>query len=79
VPERQQDYQIWCGPAIGAFNAWVQGTPLAEPQSRTVEAIGLNLLAGAVRLTRAQQLRAAGVALPDGAFIANPMALAASR
>ncbi|MFN7899207.1 MAG: PfaD family polyunsaturated fatty acid/polyketide biosynthesis protein [Synechococcaceae cyanobacterium] len=79
APERQQDYQIWCGPAIGAFNAWVQGTPLAEPQSRTVEAIGLNLLAGAVRLTRAQQLRAAGVAVPDGAFIANPMAVAASR
>lgn len=79
VPDRQQDYQIWCGPAIGAFNAWAEGTPLADPQARTVEAIGLNLLAGAVRITRAQQLRAAGVALPDGAFIANPMALAAVR
>ncbi len=79
VPERQRDYQIWCGPAIGAFNAWAEGTPLADPQSRTVEAIGLNLLAGAVRLTRAQQLRAAGVALPPGAFIANPMALAETR
>lgn len=79
MPEREQDYQIWCGPAIGAFNAWVDGTPLADPQSRTVEAIGLNLLAGAVRITRAQHLRAAGVALPDGAFVAHPRVLAAIR
>ncbi|MBM5817786.1 MAG: PfaD family polyunsaturated fatty acid/polyketide biosynthesis protein [Cyanobacteria bacterium K_Offshore_surface_m2_239] len=79
VPDRRQDYQIWCGPAIGAFNAWVEGSPLADPRGRSVEAIGLNLLAGAVRITRAQQLRTAGVALPDGAFVAKPMALATTR
>ncbi len=68
VADRQQDYQIWCGPAIGAFNAWAAGTELAQPQARTVAAIGLNLLAGAVRLTRAQHLRAAGLPVPDGAL-----------
>lgn len=25
-PERIQDYQIWCGPAIGAFNQWCRGS-----------------------------------------------------
>jgi len=26
TPDRVQDYQIWCGPAMGAFNRWVQGS-----------------------------------------------------
>ncbi len=29
VPERKMDYQIWCGPAMGAFNRWVRGSFLA--------------------------------------------------
>lgn len=73
--DRQQDYQIWCGPGIGAFNAWTAGTPLANPSERTVVSIGLNLLAGAVRLTRAQQLRAAGVAVPEAALCHVPAPL----
>jgi PfaD family protein len=78
VADRQQDFQIWCGPAIGAFNAWAAGTPLADPAARSVAAIGLNLLAGAVRITRAQQLRAAGVALPESALHQAPLALEAT-
>ena len=70
---RQQDYQIWCGPAMGAFNAWAAGTRLAEASERTVAGIGLNLLAGAVRLTRAHHLRTAGVALPDAALQHSPL------
>jgi trans-AT polyketide synthase/acyltransferase/oxidoreductase domain-containing protein len=70
---RQQDYQIWCGPATGAFNAWAAGTRLAEASERTVAAIGLNLLAGAVRLTRAHHLRTAGVPLPDEALRHSPL------
>ncbi len=66
--DRQQDYQVWCGPGIGAFNAWTAGSHLANPAERTVASIGMNLLAGAVRLTRAQQLRAAGVAIPESAL-----------
>ncbi|GAA3406245.1 PfaD family polyunsaturated fatty acid/polyketide biosynthesis protein [Paenibacillus hodogayensis] len=28
---RRLDYQIWCGPAMGAFNAWVKGTSWSLP------------------------------------------------
>src|SRR5256885_15481204 len=28
---RKLDYQIWCGPAMGAFNRWTAGSFLAEP------------------------------------------------
>jgi PfaD family protein len=75
TPGRQQDYQMWCGPAIGSFNAWAAGTPLAEPGERTVTAIALNLLEGAVRLTRAHQLRTAGVPVPDEALAHSPLPL----
>jgi hypothetical protein len=59
-PTRRADYQIWCGPAMGAFNAWARGSFLAEPGNRTVVQIGLNLLEGAAVITRAQQLRTYG-------------------
>ena len=44
LAERSSDYQIWCGPAMGAFNDWVRGTFLEEQSRRTVAQIGLNLL-----------------------------------
>lgn len=47
LPERSGDYQIWCGPAIGAFNAWTQGTPLATPEGRNVATVAFNFLVGA--------------------------------
>ncbi|WP_243727206.1 PfaD family polyunsaturated fatty acid/polyketide biosynthesis protein [Actinocrispum wychmicini] len=74
-PSRQMDYQIWCGPAIGAFNRWVAGSPLAVPHQRTVVQIALNLLEGAAVVTRAQQLRTYGVAVPDEAFSYRPRLL----
>jgi trans-AT polyketide synthase, acyltransferase and oxidoreductase domains len=74
--ERRLDYQIWCGPAMGAFNAWTAGSFLAEPSSRGVVQIGLNLLEGAAVVTRAQQLRSYGVAVPAAAFDFRPRPLA---
>jgi len=65
---RQLDYQIWCGPAMGAFNDWVEGSFLEPPENRSAVQIARNLLEGAAVVTRAQQLRAAGVALPAAAF-----------
>lgn len=47
LAERSGDYQIWCGPAIGAFNAWTQGTLLAAPAGRDVTTVAFNLLIGA--------------------------------
>ena len=46
---------------------------MAAPAARTVASIGRSLLAGAVRLTRAQQLRSAGLAVPEAAFMTAPL------
>ena len=72
---RRLDYQIWCGPAMGAFNDWVRGSFLEAQANRGVVQIALNLLEGAAVLTRAQQLRAAGVAMPAAAFAFAPRLL----
>jgi hypothetical protein len=72
---RRADYQVWCSPAMGAFNAWVRGTFLEDPAQRTVGQIALNLLEGAVVTSRAQALRSAGVAVPAEAFLYRPRRL----
>jgi trans-AT polyketide synthase, acyltransferase and oxidoreductase domains len=73
--ERQRDYQIWCGPAMGAFNDWVKGSFLEAPENRSVVQIALNLLEGAAVVTRAQQLRVMGVPVPEAAFQFAPRPL----
>jgi PfaD family protein len=66
---REMDYQIWCGPSMGAFNDWSAGTPLAESQNRHVVPIALQILTGCAYLARLRQLEAFGVRLP--ASLAN--------
>lgn len=61
---RKVDYQIWCGPAMGAFNEWVAGSFLEAPARRTVATVALNILLGAALLTRANILRYQGIQLP---------------
>ncbi|MCU0753540.1 MAG: PfaD family polyunsaturated fatty acid/polyketide biosynthesis protein [Xanthomonadales bacterium] len=73
---RRADYQIWSGPAMGAFNRWAAGSFLAEPSQRTVVQIGLNLLEGAAVITRASQLRSFGLPVPAAAFQFKPRPLA---
>jgi trans-AT polyketide synthase, acyltransferase and oxidoreductase domains len=75
-PGRRTDYQIWCGPAMGAFNRWTAGSFLAEPAARTVVQVARNLLEGAAVVTRAQQLRSYGVPVPGAAFDFRPRRLA---
>jgi trans-AT polyketide synthase, acyltransferase and oxidoreductase domains len=74
---RRVDYQIWCGPAMGAFNAWVRGSFLEPPEARGAVQIALNLLEGAAVVTRAQQLRSYGVPMPGSAtdFRPRPLSL----
>lgn len=72
---RRADYQIWCGPAMGAFNRWAAGSFLAGPGSRPAVQIARNLLEGAAVVTRAHQLRTHGVPVPVGAFAFAPRAL----
>jgi len=59
--DRRVDTQIWCGPAMGAFNDWTRGTFLADPQARRVDVVAANLLAGAAALIRARALQQQGV------------------
>jgi PfaD family protein len=72
-PTRKADYQIWCGPAMGAFNEWARGSFLADPGERRVATVGLNLLLGAAVQTRINWLRTQGVALPGSAASFRPM------
>jgi hypothetical protein len=53
----------------------VRGSFLEAQTNRGVVQIALNLLEGAAVLTRAQQLRAAGVAVPAAAFAFAPRLL----
>ncbi|GGF34093.1 PfaD family polyunsaturated fatty acid/polyketide biosynthesis protein [Williamsia phyllosphaerae] len=61
---RATDYQVWCGPAMGAFNAWVAGTHLESPGRRGVVEVAEQILTGAAHATRISSLRAAGLRLP---------------
>jgi hypothetical protein len=72
---RRMDYQLWCGPAMGAFNRWAADSFLAKPVNRTVVQVARNLLEGAAVITRAQQLRSHGVAVPAAAFWFTPRRL----
>ncbi len=72
---RRSDYQIWCGPAMGAFNAWAKGSFLEEQINRTVVQIARNLLEGAAVITRAHQLRSYGLSLPETVFNFRPRPL----
>ena len=73
---RRLDYQIWCGPAMGAFNRWVSGSFLEPPEARGAVQIALNLLEGAAVITRAHQLRSYGAPMPSAAFAFTPRQLA---
>jgi trans-AT polyketide synthase/acyltransferase/oxidoreductase domain-containing protein len=48
--DQRVDYQIHCGPALGAFNQWVRGTPLQSWQERHVADIGVQIMNGAAQL-----------------------------
>lgn len=76
-PGRQIDYQIWCGPSMGAFNEWARGSVLEAPENRKVVPVALNILYGAATLLRAQMLRNQGHAVPLSALRRPPQAVSA--
>ncbi len=49
-PDRVVDYQVQCGPALGAFNRWVRGTPLEDWRARHVDDLAERLMCGAARV-----------------------------
>jgi PfaD family protein len=72
-PGRRIDYQIWCGPAMGAFNEWVAGSFLEAPDRRTVATVARNILYGAAFLIRANILRYQGISIPEDALHTEPL------
>lgn len=72
---RKMDYQIWCGPSMGAFNAWVRGSFLEKPENRDTVTIAMNFLFGACILTRANWIRCQGVNLPQNTGSYSPLSL----
>ena len=75
-PSRKIDYQIWCGPAMGAFNQWVKGTFLESAHNRQTVVVALNILLGAAIITRRECLRQQGVLLSHIPTRVQPLELA---
>jgi len=64
VKGREFDYQIWCGPSMGAFNDWVRSTYLNDYKNRKVADVAQQLLIGAAYQQRVQVLKMQGLSLP---------------
>ncbi len=62
--DRKLDYQIWCGPSMGAFNDWARGSYLEHPENRTAPDVAEHLMTGAAYLARTQMLGYHGVNVP---------------
>ncbi|MEM6963809.1 MAG: PfaD family polyunsaturated fatty acid/polyketide biosynthesis protein [Bacteroidota bacterium] len=58
---RSQDYQIWCGPSMGAFNDWVKGSYLENYNNRRAADVAEQIMQGAAYLYRVQALKMQGV------------------
>ncbi|ACA85712.1 eicosapentaenoate synthase subunit PfaD [Shewanella woodyi] len=61
---REMDYQIWAGPALGAFNQWAKGSYLDNYQDRNAVDVAKHLMYGAAYLNRVNTLTSQGVKLP---------------
>lgn len=66
LEDRKLDYQIWCGPSMGAFNEWARGTYLEDFHQRHVADVAWQLLTGCAYLARVRSLELQGVRLPAG-------------
>jgi trans-AT polyketide synthase, acyltransferase and oxidoreductase domains len=72
---READYQIWCGPSMGAFNNWVHGTYLQAPENRRVAEVAHHIMRGAAYLFRMQQLKFQGLQFAPhyGNYVPQPL------
>jgi trans-AT polyketide synthase/acyltransferase/oxidoreductase domain-containing protein len=50
IDEQRVDFQIHCGPALGAFNQWVKGTEIEDWRSRHADDIAERLMTGAASI-----------------------------
>jgi len=78
-PSRKKDYQIWCGPSMGAFNEWTRGSFMEDPNNRKFKTIAMNLLFGACVVMRRQWIMqgmlSSGLTLPPDIGKFTPFSL----
>ncbi|KIO37224.1 eicosapentaenoate synthase subunit PfaD [Shewanella sp. cp20] len=73
-PGREMDYQIWAGPALGAFNQWAKGSYLDDYSKRHAVDLAKHLMYGAAYLARVNAINAQGVKLPAELLRYKPQA-----
>jgi trans-AT polyketide synthase/acyltransferase/oxidoreductase domain-containing protein len=64
-PGREMDYQIWCGPSMGAFNAWARKSYLSDMNNRRVVDVAKHIMTGAAFLYRVHALKTQGILFPS--------------
>lgn len=69
---REMDFQIWCGPSMGAFNEWVRGSYLEDPKNRSVTDVAFHLFNGAAYLFRINSLSIQGLRIPESISVYRP-------
>ncbi|OEF10522.1 eicosapentaenoate synthase subunit PfaD [Vibrio genomosp. F10] len=60
---REMDYQVWAGPALGAFNEWAKDSYLDDYTQRNAVDLAKHLMHGAAYLARINLLTSQGVKL----------------
>ena len=65
--DRRQDFQIWCGPAMGAFNDWVRGSYLEQPANRRIADVTHHIMSGAAHCYRLGLERLPAAVAPEEA------------
>ncbi|HBL56230.1 MAG TPA: PfaD family polyunsaturated fatty acid/polyketide biosynthesis protein [Candidatus Lambdaproteobacteria bacterium] len=69
---READYQIWAGPAMGAFNNWVKGSYLEQFSNRKAVEVGWHIMTGAAYMYRLRLLQMQGVWFPSACEVYTP-------
>ena len=69
---READYQIWAGPAMGAFNNWVKGSYLEQFANRKAVEVGWHIMTGAAYMYRLRLLQMQGVWFPSACEVYTP-------
>lgn len=75
VADRQLDFQVWCGPSMGAFNEWTAGSFLERPENRATATVAMNLLYGAAVVLRGAELVRSGLPLDPAITCIEPISL----
>src|SRR5262249_13858549 len=72
-PTRQTDYQVWCGPAMGAFNEWARGSSRGDRRVSHFSPVPPNTLSRPASPPRARARRPRGGALPPPLAAGRPL------